>query len=725
MNFVYPQFLWGLLALSIPIIIHLFNFRRTRKVYFSNNYFLKNVKEATTSKLKVKHLLILLARLLFVAFLVITFAQPFLPGEENAENGSNTDKLVYIYLDNSLSMSSELASNVRGIDQGVNYIEEIISLYPRNTQYKFLTNEFGSFSRVPKSGGELGELIAQTDLTGVSRSAEEVISKIRSDIATDAFGSADSRQSDIYVISDFQRSTFGNPEVFANDTTNNVKLVPITTSYESNVYIDSVYLANPFVLAEETNELAVVLKNDGEEEISDQIVRLLINDEQVASASLDLAANASGTVRFTLNFPLQQNNRCQLVFEDYPVTFDNEFFFTLNLGDRISVLEIKPGLRNGGPAPVSNIAQVYANETIFDLQSFSIDNLDYSLIQSSDMVVLNELGNTSDEANRAVIPYLRDYLADGGHVLYIPPATADLSFLQDVTGNSGISGERIVLPDSIEADRLSLANPDLANPFFEGMFEGESENFAMPAAEQMMQHNLQGEPLLRYRSGEPYLMVLSNRYISADVPATDQLYFFATPLRDQFTDIQRHAIFVPIMYRLASLSKSMNNELYYYIDNPTIALETSSFEESERAEPSNAPARRFIYRLVQGEEEVIPTQRVVSGRLLMEIPQDVVRSGFYSLLRAEESSAVEESAESMMTLSFNIDESESLIEQYKLDDLQTIFEGIANIDIYEAEDVEEFAGLIRSEQTNIALWKYTLLLALFFLLTEILLIRFL
>lgn len=725
MNFVYPQFLWGLLALSIPIIIHLFNFRRTRKVYFSNNYFLKNVKEATTSKLKVKHLLILLARLLFITFLVITFAQPFLPGAESNDEGNNAEKRVYIYLDNSLSMSSELGSNVRGIDQGVNYIEEIISLYPRNTEYKFLTNEFGSFSRVPKSSDELGDLIAEVDLTGVSRSAGEVLSKIQNDIATDAFGTSDRRQSDIYVISDFQRSTFGDPEVFTGDTVNNVKLVPITSSYESNVYIDSVYLANPFVLAEETNELAVSLQNDGQEDIGDQIVRLLINDEQVASASLDIPANASGTARFTLNFPLEKNNRCQLIFEDYPVTFDNEFFFTLNLEDRISVLEIKPGLRNSGPANISNIAQVFANQEIFDLQSFSIDNLDYSLIQSSDMVVLNELGNTNDEANLAVIPYLQDYLADGGHVLYIPPATADLSFLQEVTGNTGISGERIIMPDSVEADRLALANPDLANPFFEGMFEGKSENFAMPTAEQMLQHNLQGEPLLRYRSGEPYLMVLSNRYIAADVPATDQLYFFATPLRDQFTNIHRHAIFVPVMYRLASLSKSMNNELYYYIDNPTIALETSSFDESEREAPSNVPARRFIYQLVQGEKEVIPTQRVVSGRLLMEIPQDVVSSGFYSLLRTEESNLEEERAESMMTLSFNINESESLIDQYKLDDLQAIFEGVANVDIYEADDVEEFASLIRNEQTSTALWKYTLLLALFFLLTEILLIRIL
>jgi len=720
MSFVYPQFLWGLLALTIPIIIHLFNFRRTKKVYFSNNLFLKNVKEATTSKLKVKHLLILLARLLFITFLVITFAQPFLPGKESADDGNNAEKLVYIYLDNSLSMSSELNSKIRGIDQGVNYIEEILALYPRNTQYKFLTNEFANFSRVPKSSDELSELIAEVELSGVVRTADEVESKIRSDIDAAAFGSAGNRRADIYVISDFQRSTFGSPEVFTEDSLNNIKLVPISSSFEQNVYVDSIYLANPFVLADEANELAVVLKNDGSEDISDQIVRLLINEEQVASASLNIPAHTSGMVEFTLNFPLARNNRCQLIFEDYPVTFDNEFFFTLNLGDKISVLEIKS--EQLGRQDSTAVAKVYANRNIFDLQSYSVSNLDYSLIESSDLVILNEIGSSGGQSGTAVTPYLQEYLANGGHILFIPPASADLSLLAEVTGNSGISAERIDLPDSIQADRQALANLDMANPFFEGMFEGETENFVMPPAEKIMEHNLQGEPLLRYRTGEPYLLMLSSRYIVSENASSEQLAFFASPLRDAFTGIHRHAIFVPVMYRMASRSKSMNNQLYYYVDNPVIALETASFNDT--LFESNTEDSRYLYKLSRGEEEVIPSQRMLSGRLLMEVPQGVIKAGFYDLVRAEETSSAS-SSNPLLNLSFNIDKSESLIEQYQLSELEQLAESAANVNIYEAEDVEAFAGMIRSEQTSIALWKYALLLSLLFLLIEILLIRFL
>jgi len=47
MQFLYPSFLWALLALAIPIIIHLFYFRRFKKVFFTNVKFLKEVKEET------------------------------------------------------------------------------------------------------------------------------------------------------------------------------------------------------------------------------------------------------------------------------------------------------------------------------------------------------------------------------------------------------------------------------------------------------------------------------------------------------------------------------------------------------------------------------------------------------------------------------------------------------------------------------------------------------
>ncbi len=706
MSFVYPQFLWGLLALSIPIIIHLFNFRRTRRVYFSNTAFLKNVKEATTSKLKVKHLLILLARLAFITFLVLTFAQPFIPG--NAGNDVATNKLVYLYLDNSLSMASELASGVRSIDQGVSVIDEISSQYPRNTQYKLLTNQFGNFSRVPKNNEELAELAAGTELAAGARTAQEVIDKVQNDRQSAALqGDASFESTELYVISDFQKSTLGNLQPLQADTALRVNLVPVVNSFTRNLYVDSVYLDNPFMLADQANELTVSVRNEGGESVDDLIVRLLINEQQVANASLDVSAFSSGTLRFPLNVPLETNNRCALQFEDYPATFDNEFFFTLNLGDKITVLEITA---NG--QGTSNVARVYANEQLFDFQSFGINNLDYSLIEEADLVVLNELGDVNEETSRSIRPYVQQYLENGGHLIYVMPATGNIAFLRQITGNQGLVAERVPLPDSV-GTAPALANPDLANPFFSNMFEGEETSFEMPAAVSLVNHNLRGEAYLRYRTGDPYLLALRNTATTAK-----QIFVFTTPLRQEFTSLYRHGIFVPVMYRLASMGKSLETPLYYSVDDPTVVLRTKQWERSESGEATTAA----VYRLLHDEQEVIPAQRIVNQRLIMELPPDLLKAGFYDLLRA--SPTVSDSLP-LVTLSFNVDKQESRIEPYSREEISEQIGGAPNVSVYEAEDVETFSAQLQNQNNQQSFWRYTLLLALFFLLVEVLLIRFL
>src|SRR6267142_6603856 len=109
MSLVYPSFLWALSALAIPIIIHLFNFRKTTRIYFSNTRFLRQVKEETTQKRRLKQYLVLASRLLFLLFLVLAFAQPFLPAKEQITSGKD----IIIYLDNSFSMSAQAAEKTR------------------------------------------------------------------------------------------------------------------------------------------------------------------------------------------------------------------------------------------------------------------------------------------------------------------------------------------------------------------------------------------------------------------------------------------------------------------------------------------------------------------------------------------------------------------------------------------------------------------------------------
>ena len=104
MQFLFPGILWGLFFFIIPIIIHLFYFRRYKQVYFTNVHFLKELVEETASRNKLKNFLILLCRLLAIGLLVFAFSQPFFK-TNNQE--TKTNKAVSIYIDNSWSMNAK------------------------------------------------------------------------------------------------------------------------------------------------------------------------------------------------------------------------------------------------------------------------------------------------------------------------------------------------------------------------------------------------------------------------------------------------------------------------------------------------------------------------------------------------------------------------------------------------------------------------------------------
>lgn len=193
MSFNYPQFLWALTALAIPIIIHLFNFRRTTRIFFSNTRFLKQVKQETTQKRKLKRYLILASRLLFLFFLVLAFAQPFLPAREQLTSQRN----LVIYLDNSYSMSAPVQEKVRGLDAAIAYVREIAELFPAETRFKLLTNDFAPFSNSFKSKSEIIDQLSQIRFSSTARNATEIIKRIGESNNT------------VFWISDFQQATFG------------------------------------------------------------------------------------------------------------------------------------------------------------------------------------------------------------------------------------------------------------------------------------------------------------------------------------------------------------------------------------------------------------------------------------------------------------------------------------------------------------------------------------
>ena len=136
MAFLFPGILWGLLALSVPIIVHFFNLQRPKQILFSNVAFVKEVKKSVVRRLKFKQWLLLLLRLLAISALVLAFASPVIVSENQKVLRGN--RSVGIIIDNSYSMT---ARNERGqyFQQAISLARNILSNYSNEDEFLLMT----------------------------------------------------------------------------------------------------------------------------------------------------------------------------------------------------------------------------------------------------------------------------------------------------------------------------------------------------------------------------------------------------------------------------------------------------------------------------------------------------------------------------------------------------------------------------------------------------------
>src|SRR5471030_758699 len=97
MNFLNPFFLFGSLALAVPVLIHLVRREKNEIIPFSSLMFLLRVPKASIRQQKIKNLLLMALRLLLLALLVAAFARPYMTQPATpAATGESTRGIVLL-----------------------------------------------------------------------------------------------------------------------------------------------------------------------------------------------------------------------------------------------------------------------------------------------------------------------------------------------------------------------------------------------------------------------------------------------------------------------------------------------------------------------------------------------------------------------------------------------------------------------------------------------------
>ncbi|RMD86484.1 MAG: hypothetical protein D6813_14865, partial [Calditrichaeota bacterium] len=140
-TFLNSAILIGLVAVALPVLIHLFTRQKIKTVYFSSLKFLKELQKQQIRKLKIRQILLLILRTLVVLFLVLAFARPTLKKTRSSALETGAQISAVIILDNTLSMGREV-QGTRLIDEAkeralkvLDYLrpgDEMYLLYPQH-----------------------------------------------------------------------------------------------------------------------------------------------------------------------------------------------------------------------------------------------------------------------------------------------------------------------------------------------------------------------------------------------------------------------------------------------------------------------------------------------------------------------------------------------------------------------------------------------------------------
>lgn len=690
MRFGNTYFLFALLALAIPILIHLFNFRKFKRVYFTNVRFLKEVKQDTKARNKLKNILILVSRLLAVLFLVLAFAQPYLPSEKQAV--TKGIKVMSIYVDNSFSMDA-LGKTGSLLEIAKQNAREIAMAYKPNDQFQLLTNDFEGRHQRLVSREEFLELLDEVKLSPVVRLISEVTKRQQDAINSAKEINANNKQA--FLISDFQKSTTDFNAIKC-DTNIHFRPVPIQAQNRNNIYIDSVWFASPIRQLNKQEALHIRLKSNSALAAQNIPMRLYINGQAKTPSSFSIEANGTTDtiIYFTIREPgLQQ---CLVEINDYPVTFDDRFYFSFNILKAIPILTINKSTENNTLKFDNNnnyLNTLFGNDTAFILAESDENKLDYSSLSTFSFIILNGLDNPSSGLSNE----LKKFVLNGGSLFVFPGALSNLQSYRSLLSPLGVNSFEKIDTNKSVVDKLNYATP-----LYNGVFEKTNENLDLPIVYDhykipKVSRSTQ-EDLLSMRNGD--------LFIGSYTSGKGNIYLCAVPLNDTWSNFPRHAIFVPTLYQ-AALFSQLQNELFYKIDNNSKIDLGAVGTTSENIFHILEPNKKF---------DVIPLHRVIDGHVILDVQRQIIESGNYF---------VHLGTNLLNGISFNYDRKESDLNTFNNLEIKVTYEraGLTNFSILE-NNLKGLTTILMENDLGYQLWKTCIWLVLIFLLVEIVLIRF-
>ena len=345
--------------------------------------------------------------------------------------------------------------------------------------------------------------------------------------------------------------------------------------------------------------MSVLIKNNSENGLENIPLKLYINNQLVSPASFSVKANKETVLE--LNYQNKTNGiqNGKLELRDNPVTTDDSFFFSYQISKSINVLEITNENSN------NKVKSVYETDSVFNFTSYNVNQLDYSLIKKSDLVVLNNL----NEISSGLATSINKFVVNGGDLVILPSNQIDLSSYREFLSLLNINYYL-----SIDTTSTKVREIAYQHIVYQNVFEGKPEsNINLPS---VYQHYILSANNTAYKNT---ILTLKNGNDLLNEYKVDKgtVYLSAIGVNEEFSNFTNHALFVPTFYNIGLLSQP-NHPLFYTIgDNASLILDKIDNES--------------VYHIKAENFDIIPKSQSTNYHTTIFIGQNIVNSGNYNL----------------------------------------------------------------------------------------------
>lgn len=465
MIFLNPAVLIGLLAASIPILIHLLNLRKLKKIEFSTLTFLKELQKNKIRKVKLKQWLLLVLRVMIILFIVLAFARPTIEGTAIGGTTSAAKTTALFILDDTFSMSvvdqngSYFNQARQTIKNLLTHFQEgdevgLILVSDNSTEAANLTSNFSEFER-------LLETINISHASGMNHNsivkAAEVISQSKN------------FNKEIYVLSDFQSGRLADESIISDlsqllDKSTRIYAINFAGKDVYNLSIDKLEVNTAIFEKDKPISFTVTVTNHSSQTVNNAVLSLFFNEERAAQKSFSLNPGESNMI--VIEAVTNKTGFLDVIaeLEDDDIKHDNKRFISIYLPDKIPILIFYDQINDINFVNVAlstgNVSDNYKIDLKPANQLLSTRLEDYSVL-----FIVGESFNTGFER-------IKNFLEQGGGVVVFPSSRINLNGFNNLLDNMGLpkSEGQIGQPEKTETPML-FQETDFEHPLFKNIFQ--------------------------------------------------------------------------------------------------------------------------------------------------------------------------------------------------------------------------------------------------------------